>query len=50
MSLVFAVEPNGKGLQKCLESKQRLWENPPKFLSTVADSIRIQQVRISFLG
>lgn len=41
---VYAVEPTGKYLQECLESKQRLWPSPPRFLNTVADSIRLQEV------
>jgi len=40
---VIPVEPIGKGLGACLEAKQRLWSNPPKFLDTFADSIRTQQ-------
>ena len=42
--VVFAVEPHGKELQRCLESKERLWSNPPKFIKTIADAIRTQQV------
>ncbi|XP_045591433.1 serine racemase isoform X2 [Procambarus clarkii] len=41
---VYPVEPFGKQLQKCLESKQRLWPNPPKFIDSVADAIRTQQL------
>lgn len=41
---VYAVEPVGKGLQKCLEAKERLWPNPSRFLNTIADSIRLQAV------
>ncbi|XP_071512938.1 serine racemase-like isoform X2 [Panulirus ornatus] len=41
---VYPVEPVGKLLQKCLESKQRLWPNPPRFINTIADAIRTQQV------
>ncbi|CAG0889398.1 unnamed protein product [Darwinula stevensoni] len=40
---VYAVEPEGKDLQKSLEKGTRLWEGPPKFLPTVADAIRLQQ-------
>nr|XP_053645623.1 probable serine racemase [Cherax quadricarinatus] len=41
---VYAVEPVGKNLQRCLEAKQRLWSDPPTFLNTVADSMRLQAV------
>ncbi|XP_066957641.1 uncharacterized protein [Macrobrachium rosenbergii] len=41
---VYAVEPVGKELQKSLEAKERLWTDPPKYLDTVADSIRLQAV------
>ncbi|XP_050734939.1 probable serine racemase isoform X2 [Eriocheir sinensis] len=41
---VFAVEPVGKDLQRCLEKGEKIYSGPNKFLDTVADSIRIQQV------
>lgn len=41
---VFLVEPDGKNLQACLQSGERLWPNPPRFLDTAAESIRIQQL------
>ncbi|KAK7084043.1 hypothetical protein SK128_006319 [Halocaridina rubra] len=41
---VYPVEPFGKELQPCLESKERLWRNPPKFIDTIADAIRTQQL------
>lgn len=41
---VYAIEPEGKELQKNLESKERLWPDPPQFLETIADSIRIEQL------
>ncbi|XP_055957575.1 serine racemase isoform X2 [Patella vulgata] len=41
---VFAVEPEGKILEKCLTSGERLWPNPPQYLDTIADGIRLQQV------
>lgn len=47
--IVFPVEPVGKILEKCLQSRQRLWPNPPQFLDTLADAIRTQQVRLSGL-
>lgn len=47
--LVFPVEPVGKLLERCLQSQQRLWPNPPQFLDTIADSIRTQQVRLRAL-
>ncbi|ROT67529.1 putative serine racemase-like [Penaeus vannamei] len=42
---VYAVEPFGKELQRSLENKKRMWDNPPRFLETIADAIRTQQVR-----
>lgn len=41
---VIPVEPLGKQLSPCLTSGQRLWPNPPRFLDTIADSIRTQQI------
>merc|ERR1719427_1151151 len=41
---VVAVEPTGKELLRCLQSKERLWENPPQFLDTIAEGIKTQQV------
>ncbi|XP_042891086.1 probable serine racemase isoform X2 [Penaeus japonicus] len=41
---VHAVEPFGKELQRSLENKKRMWDNPPRFLETIADAIRTQQV------
>jgi len=41
---VIAVEPVGKNLGECLESKSRLWSNPPQFLNTIAEGIMTQQV------
>lgn len=41
---MFAVEPVGKDLQRCLEKGEKIYSGPNKFLDTVADSIRIQQV------
>uniref|UniRef100_A0A2P2I1X6 Serine racemase n=1 Tax=Hirondellea gigas TaxID=1518452 RepID=A0A2P2I1X6_9CRUS len=41
---VFAVEPEGKLLGRCLAAKQRLWSSPPQYLDTIADAIRSQQV------
>lgn len=43
---MFAVEPVGKDLQRCLEGGEKIYSGPNKFLDTVADSIRIQQVRL----
>ena len=42
---VFAVEPEGKNLGKCLSSRERLWPNPPQFLDTIAEGIMTQQAR-----
>lgn len=33
----------GKDLQRCLDANTRLWPNPPQFLPTIAEGIRIQQ-------
>ncbi|XP_063958159.1 serine racemase-like isoform X2 [Lytechinus pictus] len=41
---VFAVEPEGKDLQRSLESGERMWVGPPKTLDTVADATPTQQV------
>ncbi|VDI20595.1 serine racemase [Mytilus galloprovincialis] len=41
---VFAVEPEGKMVESCLKEGKRLWPNPPRFLSTIADGIRLQQL------
>jgi len=41
---VVAVEPTGKELLRCLQTKERLWENPPQFLDTIAEGIKTQQV------
>ncbi|XP_052801649.1 serine racemase-like [Mya arenaria] len=41
---VFIVEPNGKDVEKCLRAGERLWPNPPRFLETIADGIRLQQL------
>ncbi|KAK7074259.1 hypothetical protein SK128_008198 [Halocaridina rubra] len=39
---VFAVEPVGKNLQTSLEARKRLWSDPPVYLHTIADSLRLQ--------
>ncbi|XP_062621082.1 serine racemase-like [Saccostrea cucullata] len=41
---VFMVEPEGKMCEECLRAGQRLWPNPPRFLHTIADGIRLQQL------
>ncbi|KAL3857714.1 hypothetical protein ACJMK2_012356 [Sinanodonta woodiana] len=41
---VFMVEPEGKMAEKCLKAGERLWPNPPRFLNTIADGIRLQQL------
>ncbi|XP_046379215.2 probable serine racemase [Haliotis rufescens] len=40
---VFLVEPEGKMMEKCLKTGERLWPNPPQYLDTIADGIRLQQ-------
>ncbi|KAL4223179.1 hypothetical protein ACF0H5_016651 [Mactra antiquata] len=41
---VFIVEPQGKDVERCLQAGDRLWPNPPRFLNTIADGIRLQQL------
>ena len=41
---IYAVEPLGKELEPSLKAEERLWPNPPKYLNTIADGIRFQQV------
>ncbi|XP_056006223.1 serine racemase-like [Ostrea edulis] len=41
---VFMVEPEGKMCEECLRAGERLWPNPPRFLNTIADGIRLQQL------
>ncbi|ESO95952.1 hypothetical protein LOTGIDRAFT_227146 [Lottia gigantea] len=41
---VYAVEPDGKILEKCLRSGQKLWPAPPQYLDTIADGIMRQSV------
>ncbi|XP_043196171.1 beta-hydroxyaspartate dehydratase-like isoform X3 [Amphibalanus amphitrite] len=40
---VIAVEPAGKELGPCLRAGRRLWADPPRFLSTLADGCTTQQ-------
>ncbi|ESO97770.1 hypothetical protein LOTGIDRAFT_208911 [Lottia gigantea] len=40
---VYAVEPEGKILEKSLRAEEMLWPNPPQYLNTIADGIRLQQ-------
>jgi serine racemase len=41
---VFAVEPLGKELEPSLRASERLWPNPSRYVDTIADGIRFQQV------
>lgn len=41
---VFLVEPLGKDVERSLTAGERLWPNPPRFLNTIADGIRLQQL------
>ncbi|XP_045197435.2 probable serine racemase isoform X2 [Mercenaria mercenaria] len=41
---IFIVEPDEKELEKCLRAAMRLWPDPPRFVDTIADGIRIQQL------
>ena len=40
---VIIVEPKGKELEPCLKAKQRLWSDPPQFVDTIAEGIKMQQ-------
>ncbi|CAF0903381.1 unnamed protein product [Didymodactylos carnosus] len=40
---IYACVPEGKMLSECLKSCERLWPNPPAFLNTKAEAIRLQQ-------
>ncbi|XP_078338621.1 serine racemase-like isoform X2 [Crassostrea virginica] len=41
---VFMVEVEGKMSEECLRAGERLWPNPPRFLDSIADGIRVQQL------
>ncbi len=41
---VIVVEPEGKELGPCLRAKRRLWQDPPQFVDTIAEGIRLQQL------
>ncbi|KAK3084813.1 hypothetical protein FSP39_019483 [Pinctada imbricata] len=41
---VFMVEPEGKMAEESLRAGERLWPDPPGFLNTIADGIRLQQL------
>ncbi|XP_061196425.1 probable serine racemase [Saccostrea echinata] len=41
---VFLVEPEGKMCEQCLRTGKRLWPNPPQFLNTIADGLKLQQL------
>ncbi|KAJ8312418.1 hypothetical protein KUTeg_009791 [Tegillarca granosa] len=41
---VFMVEPEGKNAEESLRAGERLWPNPPRFINTIADAIRLQQL------
>ena len=40
---MIICEPKGKELEPCLKAKQRLWSNPPQFVDTIAEGIKMQQ-------
>jgi len=40
---IYACVPEGKMLEECLRTNERLWQNPPQFLSTRCESCRLQQ-------
>ena len=40
---VIIVEPKGKDLEPCLKAKERLWADPPQFVDTIAEGIKMQQ-------
>jgi len=41
---VILVEPKGKDMQQSLKTGRRLWPDPPRFVDTIADGIRMQQL------
>ncbi|XP_061196424.1 probable serine racemase [Saccostrea echinata] len=41
---VFLIEPEGKMCELCLQTGTRLWSDPPKFLHTIADGLRLQPI------
>ncbi|KAK7474457.1 hypothetical protein BaRGS_00034279 [Batillaria attramentaria] len=41
---VFIVSPKGKMLEECFKTGKRLWPEPPQYLDTLADAIRLQQL------
>ncbi|XP_033747473.1 probable serine racemase isoform X2 [Pecten maximus] len=41
---IFLVEAEGKMCEKSLRAGERLWPNPPRFLNTIADGIRMQHL------
>ena len=45
---VILVTPQGKMLEECLSTGERLWPNPPQFLDTIAEGIKTQQVLLTF--
>lgn len=40
---IICVEPLGKNLWENLQARQRLWPNPPEFLDTIAEGLKLQQ-------
>ncbi|CAG5129470.1 unnamed protein product [Candidula unifasciata] len=40
---IFLVTPKGKNLAECLKTGKRPWENPPQYLNTIIDAMRLQQ-------
>ena len=34
-------------LEECLRSGERLWPNPPQFLNTIAEGIKLQQLGVN---
>ncbi|ELU05075.1 hypothetical protein CAPTEDRAFT_184815 [Capitella teleta] len=42
---VYAVEPEGKGLEKCMrEGNTSSWPSPPNYITTIAEAIQLQYV------
>ncbi len=41
---VIPVEAEGKELGRSLRARRRLWPDPPRFVDTIAEGIRTQQL------
>ncbi|XP_013383766.1 probable serine racemase [Lingula anatina] len=41
---IFACEPKGKDLEYSLKAGKPMWPDPPKFVDTIADGLRVQRL------